>query len=430
MPGSSHPGAAAFRLITSFTIPDPYTLVLEMNPEDIFSLERSLGPYTGLGIVSKSYVEAVGRDQAAADWVGSGPWRHIQTQQGVAITFEAETGHCFKTPEFASLEVLQVVDQATQLAAIATGQADLANLRFDFLDNALSFGLQVLEVADGGTVKIKLGVQHLPSRALPDNPGCPDLPFDETCGEFNTDAAPWIADPNDPADWENALKVRKAMNLAIDKETIRQTIYGGVGRVSAIDSNTPSYDGVAFPPYPYDPEQARQLMAEAGYPDGFAMDLPFSLGIYSEDDAAQAVQQMWGAELGITVNLQPGVSDFPATVARTFGTSGPEASLRRLSSSYLETYLWAATTVSTTSYLSVAEHTTIDILTAAAGITFDPAARHLVNLEIQQFLYNNYLSVSLVFLPNLLMAGPQVGEYTYPFGGVMLPGVEFITKAP
>ncbi|WP_281262041.1 ABC transporter substrate-binding protein [Azospirillum thermophilum] len=70
------------------------------------------------------------------------------------------------------------------------------------------------------------------------------------------------------------LRVRRAMNMAIDKEAIVRVVYNGAG--------TPA--GAALPPlmwshdaaiagYPHDPEAAKRLLAEAGYPNGFATDL-------------------------------------------------------------------------------------------------------------------------------------------------------------
>lgn len=102
------------------------------------------------------------------------------------------------------------------------------------------------------------------------------------------------------------VRVRQALNYAIDRELIIESVMLGV--VSA--SNSYTYQGVpgyqAPDIYHYDPDKARELLAEAGYPHGEGM-RPMTL-IYNTDEAhrrlAVALQQMWGQELGIKIELQ------------------------------------------------------------------------------------------------------------------------------
>lgn len=72
----------------------------------------------------------------------------------------------------------------------------------------------------------------------------------------------------------NNVKVRQAMNYAINKKAIVKAFYSPKAKVatSAIPHSFPSYDG-NLKPYKYDPQKAKQLLKEAGYPNGFKMEL-------------------------------------------------------------------------------------------------------------------------------------------------------------
>jgi peptide/nickel transport system substrate-binding protein len=100
------------------------------------------------------------------------------------------------------------------------------------------------------------------------------------------------------------LEVRQAMSYAIDRQAIVDTIYKGFAE-STQQFNTP--ECYSYKPdlvgYPYNPEKARQLLKDAGYPEGFSIPLVFKtgetyVGVYT------AVQSML-ADVGIKVDLQP-----------------------------------------------------------------------------------------------------------------------------
>jgi peptide/nickel transport system substrate-binding protein len=103
------------------------------------------------------------------------------------------------------------------------------------------------------------------------------------------------------------VRVREAISLAFDRETINETLNFGYGVVTSQPgvSTTPEYVPGGEDRYGYDPERARRLMAEAGYSDGFDMTIPITsfLGI---SDWGPVVQQSL-ADIGIRVTFD----DFP-----------------------------------------------------------------------------------------------------------------------
>ncbi len=99
------------------------------------------------------------------------------------------------------------------------------------------------------------------------------------------------------------VNVRQALNYATDKEALIQLVTFGTGKLmeSYMASTTPLYSPQEM--YSYDPDKAKELLAEAGYADGFEVS---SLAISGNaDDAAllTAIQQMW-ADVGVTLNIE------------------------------------------------------------------------------------------------------------------------------
>jgi peptide/nickel transport system substrate-binding protein len=99
--------------------------------------------------------------------------------------------------------------------------------------------------------------------------------------------------------------VRQAMNLAVDRQAIVDALFNGQARL-ATGLVTPANLGYdeSLEPFPYDPERAMELLAEAGYPDGFDMDMACPVGAYTNfEQVCEAVQGFLG-EVGINVNLE------------------------------------------------------------------------------------------------------------------------------
>jgi len=98
------------------------------------------------------------------------------------------------------------------------------------------------------------------------------------------------------------VRVRRALNYAVDVQTILDKLLGGRGRLAA-GVIPPSLDGAdtTRAPYPYDPARARQLLAAAGYPNGFALDLWFG----QDETFARVAQsiQAYLAAVGVRVRI-------------------------------------------------------------------------------------------------------------------------------
>jgi len=186
-------------------------------------------------IVPRKYVEKVGDDGFRKAPVGAGPYKFVSFNAGVELVLEAFDQYWRKPPNVKRLVLKVIPDEATRLAALKTGEVDIAySIRSEL-------ALQLRRIAG---LKLEPVVVQ----------GAFWLYFPEQ----------W--DPKSP--WHD-VRVRQAANLALDRDTINQALTLGASRVTG--SIMPDiFEFYWAPPAPvYDPVKARQLLAEAGYPNGF-----------------------------------------------------------------------------------------------------------------------------------------------------------------
>ncbi|HWU57819.1 MAG TPA: ABC transporter substrate-binding protein [Microbacteriaceae bacterium] len=128
--------------------------------------------------------------------------------------------------------------------------------------------------------------------------------------------------------------VRQALNMAVDRAAITKAAYGEYGSATAEPTIKGSpdygYDPDLVDAYPYNPKKAKQLLTQAGYPDGFTLSVFYQSFAAADSKMIQAVANQLG-KIGVTVSLKPDanfadwVNDlvggkFGATV---LGTGGP-----------------------------------------------------------------------------------------------------------
>jgi len=115
------------------------------------------------------------------------------------------------------------------------------------------------------------------------------------------------------------VRVRQALNYAIDRKGIAKSLYGDYGKPTAqfVPEGVGGYLASLEKRYPYDPAKARELLKEAGYPDGFSFTLVEQPAVSSGDLLAQAMVDNW-KDVGVKVTLKP--TDSFATYVPLMGT--------------------------------------------------------------------------------------------------------------
>ena len=206
----------------------------------------------------KYYAESGGKTGFGRKPIGSGPYRFVDWQEGVHIKLEANPAYWGAKPQIQAITFRAQPESATRVALLDTGEADLITaLPPELVD-------RVKRTADIRTAR----------------------GFRRVFCFFNANVAPT----------DNPL-VRKAINHAVDVDAIVKNILGGHAYVVK-GINKPGYIGYApdkITGYKYDPELAKKLLVQAGYPNGIDLDYNHPVGRWLNDkDVAAAIIDMAG----------------------------------------------------------------------------------------------------------------------------------------
>ena len=217
------------------------TVIEIETPNPLATLPNRL---TALPMLPPAYWQEVGPDAFASTPVGSGPYvTERWSSNRLELTANAES---WRAPRLETVSLLALPDTAARIQGLASGQTDIA-----------------LEIAPDDVELLKAqgyGIYQRPSTSL-------------SVIVLNTEregAHPALKD----------VRVRKALNHAINRNAIGAVIWGGLS--VAASQHTPRINPAhdpSYEPYAYDPDLARALLAEAGYPDGFSFVHEFALGV-------------------------------------------------------------------------------------------------------------------------------------------------------
>ena len=189
-------------------------------------------------ILPKKYIEEKGVEYFETHPIGTGPYRFLEKKEGDYIKFVAQDSHWrIGTPKYRYLTLKLMPEEGTRAAALQAGEVDLIQVSI---------------------AKAKeLETQGFPIRSK-------DSTADMNLIFFR------LYEKDNPL---SKKKVREALVYAIDKASIVKHVLLGVGKpmghTAYMFGTSLSYKD--YPLTPYDPKRAKQLLAEAGYPNGFTI---------------------------------------------------------------------------------------------------------------------------------------------------------------
>jgi peptide/nickel transport system substrate-binding protein len=285
VPNAPSSFAAYSRPITRIEIVDPLTirfhtaqpyplLPLDMTNVRIIDAETSANPTT----------EGFNSGQLA---IGTGPFRVVTHRQGEVIEFERNADYFEGASPFQRVSYRMITNDAARTAALLAGNVDFID-QVPTSDLARLRGDQRLRLSETvGLRLIFIALDHL--RAENEN-------------------SPHISDNEGRPLGRNPLKdvrVRRALSMAIDRQAIVSRIMEGAATPANQFLPPGTFSHVPdLPPIPYDPDGARRLLAEAGYPNGFRIQLNSPNDRYINDSRiAQAVGQMW-TRIGVRTGVE------------------------------------------------------------------------------------------------------------------------------
>jgi peptide/nickel transport system substrate-binding protein len=222
-------------------------------------------------MVPPGYFEEVGQEGFNEHPMGTGPYKFVEWVKGDHITMEANTDYWRGAPKIETVIYRPIPESSTRVAAIQTGEVDIVT-------RLSSEEAQSLLGADDVKV-IKYPVTRIYYVAFNNLTSGLDQP--------TMDA-----------------KVRQAMNYAVDVKTINDALFDGFNKeaIGFIATSELGYDNAE--PFGYDPERAIALLEEAGYPNGFDMDMACPAGAYTHFEEVCEAVAAYLIEVGINIDLE------------------------------------------------------------------------------------------------------------------------------
>lgn len=201
---------------------------------------------------------------------GSGPYEVVSYTPGERLVLKARPDYFGEKPAFDNVEIRTIVDPSARIAALLAGEVDIVGeLPPSELDRITQSNVADAGWADAGRMLVV---------------------------RFNTEKEPLAGN----------VALRQALNYAIDKQMINDGLYGGLATPSRCQLMTSAYFGYNpdLEPYAYDPEKARELIAQSGVSQPITLEFEVPTGRYllAEETAQVVASQL--SEVGIQVQLK------------------------------------------------------------------------------------------------------------------------------
>ena len=257
--------AADYEGITVEVI-DPLHVRLVRETPDVTYLRRLAETY----IISDEQFAAGGNQAIEESPIGTGAFKFVEWTKGDRIALAANENYWDEgKPHLAELIFRPIPESSTRLAAIQTGEVDIVN---------------------------RLSADEAQSLLSAENVEVVRYPADRVYYIAFNNLSTGIGLPTEDA------RVRQAMNYAVNRQAIVDGLFNGFARLSTgfVTPSNLGYDE-ALEPFPYDPDKAKELLAEAGYADGFEIGMACPIGAYTNfEEVCQAIAADL-SNVGITI---------------------------------------------------------------------------------------------------------------------------------
>jgi peptide/nickel transport system substrate-binding protein len=265
-------GASAKELkqrVKAVETPDPLTVRFRLHEPwpDFMTFYGTTATAAGI-VLPRKYTEQAGPDGFRQKPVGAGPYKFVSQRPGVDVTLEAFPSYWRHAPYVKKLTLKSVPDSTTRLTMLKSGQTDYAM----FLDGP-----------EGEAVKNDSRYKLVDTRHA-------SIFWIEFPDQFEA-KSPW-----------HDKRLRQAVNYALDRKATNEAACLGFCPPAGVIVPRVMDFALQVPPHPYDPARAKQLLAEAGYPNGMdAGEFVAIPGFPTVADAA--LNSLNGA--GIRVRMRP-----------------------------------------------------------------------------------------------------------------------------
>ena len=223
-------------------------------------LFKALSGSEGLFITSKDHFDSVVEEAVGSDPVGTGPYHYVTFDYATSIWEFVRYHHYRANPNFGMLWFYFIEVEATRYALMATSEAYMSVVGKHLTPQASQLGLRVIQTTlPTHQLNVSFGGNYIPGTKNADG----DSAVDESL--------PWYGTG------ENAINVRRALSKAIDRDALNEALYDGRGEPAYASLFHPQlgpwrdeWEGRYQEAHGYDPEGAKKLLDEAGYPNGIS----------------------------------------------------------------------------------------------------------------------------------------------------------------
>jgi peptide/nickel transport system substrate-binding protein len=359
--------------VKAVDVVDPLTVRFQLHAPwpDFMTVYGTTASAVGI-VVPKKYLEHVGEDGFKQHPIGVGPYKFVSHTPGVEVVLEAYEGYWRKVPEVKRLTMKGIPEGTTRLAMLKNGEADIA------------FAL--------------------------DGPEAEEAKRDPRLTVVDTRHASifWLefAEQWDPKSIWADQRVRLAVNYALDRQAISEAACLGYCPAAGVIVPRVMDYALQVEAPAYNPQKAKQLLAEAGYPNGF--DAGEFVPIPPFNTVAEAVVNYLNAA-GIRVKMRP-------IERATFYSAWREKKLRGVFLTAAGNAGNAASRVREFIYSKGAYayggYPDIDTLFEQQAVERDPTKREALLHRIQQLTIERVMFAPIMDLRALMGVGPRVAEHT------------------
>lgn len=346
-PKNNAPTRSYISTVSRVDIVDDYTVrVITKVPDPIIPARFNRYPTE---IVPKDYVEKVGQKAFSEKPVGTGPYKFVSWAKDKEIVLEANTKYWNGEPEVKKVTWRSIPESSSRISALITGEVDIAlAVPPEEVNRVKSEKAVRISTVERGGNTVFIGLK--------------------------TDQAPF-----------NNLLVRKALNYAIDVNSIVKNVLNGAATATS-SLIGPKDFGYAGEPegYEYNPQKAKELLAQAGYPNGFSATLDSVNWYIRCDDVAQAIAAQL-KEVGINITVNP----VESTVYRTSVPAKKQSAMYFLgwsSTNTLDADAAIYSVLHSSDNYSTYKNPKVDALLDEARSTTDTTKRAALYKEIQNIV--------------------------------------------
>ncbi len=367
--------------------PDPYLPLL------LAPLQTSLG-----FVMPKKYFEEKGLEYFKRNPVGSGPFKFVRHVLGDRVELEATTQHWRKVPAVKDLTVMLVPQEATAAAMLRSGQADIVEISAERIKEMEGAGFRVDRIPTTQVATLQFYGTYMQGAGA-------------------------MAD----------VRVRQALSLAINRDEIVKFVAGGGASPApsapyiypfSFDLSIKEWE----PAVAYDPDRARKLLQEAGYPQGFKIKLysfPLS-GIPWLTKMAEITADYWG-KIGVTTELVP--TEYGAF--RPNVTPATKPAMVGQASVFRSPATWNISPMFRSIYhdkgnLHLIKDPEFDRLLEASAAELDAAKRQEMVRQVVKISRDSQTALAIAYVDGLFGLSPKIASWQ-PMTGLVFIGPAFET---